>query len=308
MPKFQPNLRLSIVVPIGRDLAAFERTLISVLENRPTGCEVLVAHDGRYDDPFHLCDEVRFVVAESNGLIDLVSTAASEASGRFVHVLADGLQATLGWTEEALEKFEHGDAGVVAPVIRHTHSQTIVAAGWCDGGDRLCKGAHQGYEQVQANPPYYVGAYLQASFWRRDVLRSLAAAFDGQQTAEATYAYGHLIREAGWRCVLAPECNLLSDALQLPWDSTSLGRGQRLRAIQNQFKQGGAFTRSLGAASKAVLANALRPRYWVEAIGQATAPLAAGRIAGQLRLGAVAPCYQQEAIVAEPLSRSMHAA
>ncbi len=51
VPKFSPipsslTPRLSIIVPIGRDLAAFERTLISVLENQPTDCEVLVPHDG----------------------------------------------------------------------------------------------------------------------------------------------------------------------------------------------------------------------------------------------------------------------
>ncbi len=70
-----PVPRLSIVVPISRDLAAFESTLISVLENRPRDCEVLVTHDGSYDDPFNLCDEVRFVIADSAALVDLVSAA-----------------------------------------------------------------------------------------------------------------------------------------------------------------------------------------------------------------------------------------
>jgi hypothetical protein len=307
VPKFQPTLRLSIIVPVGANLAAFERTLISVLENRPLGCEVLVAHDGKYDDPFNLCDEVRFVTAQSNGLVDLVSTAAAEAYGRFVHVLADGVQATLGWTEEALEKFEYSNAGVVAPVIRHADSQRIVAAGWCDGGDRLCKNAHQGCDQVEANPPYFVGAYMQASFWRRDVLCSLTDAFTGRQSVEAAYAYEHLIREAGWRCVLAPECNLLNDSSRLPWDSTSLSRGRRLRAIHNHFSRSGAFSQSISAASNAVLANALRPRYLIEAFGQATAPLAAGQLAEQLHPDAVTRCREQKPIVSEPLRRSQAA-
>ncbi len=43
--------RLSIIVPYCRDEAAFETTLVSVLENRPNQCEVLVPHDGSYQDP-----------------------------------------------------------------------------------------------------------------------------------------------------------------------------------------------------------------------------------------------------------------
>ena len=106
MPKFPPIPRLSIVIPIGRDLPAFERTLISVLENQVEGSEVLVCHDGSYEDPFALGDEIRFVIADSDNPLDLISAGASQARGRFVHVLSDGLRATRGWTDDALEAFE----------------------------------------------------------------------------------------------------------------------------------------------------------------------------------------------------------
>jgi hypothetical protein len=302
--KFHPIPRLSIIVPVGRDLAAFERTLISVLENQPTGCEILVAHDGKYTDPFQLCDEVRFVIAESSRLVDLVAVGTEGAQGRFVHVLADGVEATAGWIEEALEKFEHSDAGSVAPVIRHTATQRIQAAGWCDGGDRLCKTAHQGRDQIETDSPQIVGAYLQASFWRREVLRSLTGAFTGHQSIEAAYAYEHLIRAAGWRCILATECNLLNNSSRLPWDSTSLGRGKRLRAIHNHFCRHRVLSRSFSAASSALLANALRPKYLVEALGQAVAPLAAGQMAQQLHLDVVTPCGDHEVVVSTPRQSS----
>ena len=42
--------RLSIVVPYDRDEAAFETSLVSILENRPEYCEVIVSHDGQYQD------------------------------------------------------------------------------------------------------------------------------------------------------------------------------------------------------------------------------------------------------------------
>lgn len=302
VPKFPPIPRLSIVVPIGRDLAAFECTLISVLENQPTDCEVLVAHDGGYDDPFDLCDEVRFVVADSNQLIDLVSAAAVQARGRFVHLLGEGLRATCGWTDHALEKFEHFDAGAVAPVVRHGPSEKIIAAGWCDGRDRLCKNYGQGRNQVVGQPPQLIGAYLQASFWRRDVIRSLTGAFAGRQSVEVAYAYAHLIREAGWRCVLADQCTVLSDSTTLPWDSTGPSRGKRLRAIRNHFCDGSA-ARSVTAASWAALVSTLRPKYLPEAVGQALAPMAKRKVSEQLRSGYVTPCSGQEIVVTLPKRR-----
>ena len=99
MPKFPPVPRLSIIVPIGRDLAAFERTLVSVLENQPADSEVLVSHDGSYEDPYQLSDEVRFVVTDTAALVNQVAAGVVEARGRFVHVLADGICATSGWTD-----------------------------------------------------------------------------------------------------------------------------------------------------------------------------------------------------------------
>ncbi len=221
MPKFPTIPRISIVVPIGDDLAAFETTLVSILENRPVGCEVLVASDGTYDDPFDLRDEVRFVVGASQSLVDLVSASAAESRGRFVHVIQSGVKATPGWIDSAIEKFEHFDAAVVSPVIRQAQNQQIIAAGWRDTGARLCDPAYAGQNRITARRPEPVGAYLQASLWRREILVSLADAYQGRDSLAASYAYDHLIRAAGWRCVLAPESNLELDSDCLPWDHSS---------------------------------------------------------------------------------------
>ncbi len=100
------NVRLSIVVPhLGAD-GPFEDTLISILENRPADVEVVVAHDGSYTDPFELSDEVRFVSGPSHSLPGLMSAAADQARGPFVHVIANGVRATAGWTDAALESLQ----------------------------------------------------------------------------------------------------------------------------------------------------------------------------------------------------------
>ncbi len=300
MPKFPPIPRLSILVPVGRDVAAFESTLISVLENQSSDCEVLVCHDGKYDDPFDLCDEVRFVVAESAQLVSLIAAGASQARGRFVHVLAAGVQATNGWTDEALEKFEHFDCGSVAPVIRQADSDRIVSAGWFDGVDRLCKNAGDGLSEVEGIRAKKIGAHLQASFWRRELLRSMSDAFTSRQSVESSYAYEHLAREAGWRCVLANQSVVRISSDRLPWDQSSSGRGMRLQAIRNEFSRRQGWGASLAQAAWAGAASLLRPGQLAEAMGRGFAPLASAKIATQLHPDQVALCDDHEMIVSMP--------
>ncbi|MFK8113096.1 MAG: glycosyltransferase family 2 protein [Rubripirellula sp.] len=299
MPKFPSMPRVSIVIPIGRDLAAFESTLISVLEQQPPGAEVLVAHDGSYSDPFELCDEVQFVVADSGHLVDLVAVAASAARGRFVHVLADGVRATNGWMDGALEKFEHFDAACVAPVIRNSKNGKVVSAGWFDGSDRLCKNACQGRTDASAAPKL-IGAHLQASFWRRDVLRSLGNAYRSRRDIDAGYAYERLLRTAGWRSVLASECELLIDQSQLPWDVSSFARGQQLRAIRNHFSGNTGWGQALTTGLSATLANLFRPGQLAEALGQACAPTLAKEVAQSIDRDVVSRCDEDGATVSMP--------
>lgn len=287
VPKTHPIPQLSIVVPLGRDIAGFESTLISVLENQPEGSEVIVPHDGSYDDPFDLCEEVRFVVASTSNPLDLVGAAATQARGRFVHVLAEGIRATCGWTDQVLDCFDHFDTGVVTPVIRSASNHRILAAGWSDTSSRLCRSADRGSEN--ADPAARVGAHLQASFWRRDVLRSMHRAFAGKSMLEASVAYHHLARNAGWRTELATESSVLCDAERLPWESTSLSRGLRLRAIRNHFV-GGGWSQSISAAGVAMLTSLLSPGLLFEAIGQGFAPMAASEVASLMHADEVACC------------------
>ena len=79
VPKTNPIPQLSIVVPVFGDSAAFEATLVSVLENQPSCSEVIVAHDGSYDDPFDLADEVRLVESQASTFGSLVGSASHQA-------------------------------------------------------------------------------------------------------------------------------------------------------------------------------------------------------------------------------------
>ena len=306
MPKFPPIPRLSIVIPIGRDIAAFESTLISVLENPVDGSEILVCHDGSYQDPFELGDEIRFVIADSENPLELISAGASQARGRFVHVLSDGLRATSGWIDEALEEFEVYDCGIVTPVIRHETDNTVVSAGWSDSVAGLCKSANQGQHSVEKSKSRRAGAYLQGSFWRRELLRSLTDALTTTDLLEASYAFHHIANEAGWKCSLASESELLYAEDTLPWNTPSMNRGMRTQCVNNHFSRGG-WSRSLSAALGSAIASITRPGQIVEAIGRGLAPILSTSLDQRVRPNQVASYNQHENIVSMHSRTQAHA-
>ncbi len=281
VPKFSPIPRLSIVVPVGVDIPAFENTLISVLENKPAECEIIVAHHGNYDDPFSLSDdEVEFVVTDSTRPLNMVVDAAKHARGHIVHVLADGMIATEGWTESALESFEHLDAAIVAPVVRDASSGRIIAAGWADSAARRCQSVAVGRETPTRRDTARVdGAYLQASFWRRDLLCELAETLLTSDTTEAVYAHTLVANQSGWRTVLALGSDVYCADVPQDWTHTSFSRGQRLRAIHDAIT---ADSSGLGSGFAALARNILRPSQYAESFGQSFASLAAKQIRGRL--------------------------
>ena len=95
-----PNV--SIIIPHRQDDSRLEATLVSVLENRPDDCEVIVVHDGCYRDPYSLRDEVIFVEEESgSGSVRLLNAGLRAACAPVVNVLLDGVVVAEGWTEGA---------------------------------------------------------------------------------------------------------------------------------------------------------------------------------------------------------------
>lgn len=264
--------RLSIVVPYDRDEAAFETTLVSVLENRPEFCEVIVAHDGEYQDPFDLGDEVRFVVAPDADTVSLLKAAVSAALGRVVHVMMGGVRATENWTDEPLSMFEQADLGCVAPIIRDLSSGgTIVAAGWRDSAGRL----QQPIASGTANPSRkevasIQGAFLPASFWRRSFLDGvLEMPLDGKLGA-VDYVLATILQKSGWRCRLAPASIVIGSPNML---SPAIGCTKNWSAIQ-AFRSALGKERGVGALLAGLTGAVCSPlnlQAWLEFVGRATA-------------------------------------
>lgn len=175
MQRLAGRQRLSVVIP-ATDLSGLEETLVSVLENRPPDCDVVVAVAAAYDDPWNIREEVTFVEPpRGSGLVGCIQAGVAAARGDVIHVLAAGWKATEGWTEPALQHFARGGVAAVVPL----------AVSDADRGQPVSAGVRRttGGRSVPVVPRRTKGGIatgglpsapsLEAGFWRADVLTGI---------------------------------------------------------------------------------------------------------------------------------------
>jgi len=168
--------RISIIIPCLGGAAEFDGTLVSILQNRPADCEVIVAHTAEYDDPYSLKSEVHFLHAAADSLADLANAALEIATGDVIHIVGCGLEVREGWTAPAIQHFDDPEVAGVSPVVMSTSGEEVLAAGvrWTLGGGRrvirdsrvLSRGSGRLRAKIE-------GPVLRAAFYRRDVLSAL---------------------------------------------------------------------------------------------------------------------------------------
>lgn len=218
--------RLSIVIPTPSDTEAMEETLVSVLENRPEDCEIVVALGCDYADPWNIREEVRFVQAPpGSSLVSCVNLGLAASVGDVVHVLAAGWRATEGWTERPMERFEDDDVGAVVPLgVAAADRDRVVSAGvrCAVGGRRIDVAADTMWRRSRVDecPPAGAtepqGPVLEAGFWRSDLLDRVGHGFTtacGDAAADADMAVTlsrsgrHVVVEPHARVVAPEACN-----------------------------------------------------------------------------------------------------
>jgi hypothetical protein len=314
--KERPVPRLSIVIPCLGGAAEFDGTLVSVLQNRPADCEVLVVHTAAYDDPYQLGEEVQFLRASSRSLVELINSACQHATGEIVHLVGCGLEVTESWTEAALVHFGDPEVAAVTPLVLGADRQTVAMAGlrWSLGGARRVvtdqRLLSQGTGRLRAS---ILGPALAAAFYRRDVLAALDG-FDrsaGDELADVDFALA--IQSLGRLHVCEPASRLI----QMSGESLAPRSGGFIggRAAERLFWQHAAargLISSLAFHPVAVLADIARrlpsPAAMTSLLGRTVAVLEAGsRRQREQRLAAaadrLAELAEQRTTVRLPIER-----
>jgi hypothetical protein len=158
--------RLSIIVPHLHDDSSLEVTLLSLLENRESDLEILIVHDGRYDDPYGLDqDEVTLIEAQPNAkLSDQLNLAVASAHGPVVQVLMPGVIVEPNWFDEALQIFrKQSTFAVCQPIVDASSNELFVGL----SGESLP------HRRVANSAKQTVAPLLCGGYFRKSVLEQI---------------------------------------------------------------------------------------------------------------------------------------
>jgi len=269
--------RLAIVIRAVRGIDSLERTLVSVLENRPSDCEILVALDRPYADPYELKDEVRFIpAAKRSSPVAGVNEAFALTRAPFVHLLSSGCTVTEGWTEAALARFGDRQLASVAPLVMdRERPERIVAAGlgYRASGRRFLVGRGS-CDLPLAPSSEMVGACSFAAFYRKAAL-DLVGGFSAQLgMAQADVDLALSLKHAGLTSALEPQSRVLAA------DEIDAGEGPFLQALHDERlfwrnlpgkRRGSALVAHAGLVSMELVRSFLRPRMLLELAGRTLA-------------------------------------
>jgi hypothetical protein len=216
--------RLSVIVP-ATSVAALEETLISVLEHRPEGCDVVVALGTPYDDPWNIREEVTFVdLPKGSGLVDCINAGVAASSGDVIHILAAGWKAVDGWTVPAMRHFASGRVAAVVPLaVSEADRFQPVSAGirrTAGGRSVTVVPSRKGGGIVTGRLP--AAPMIEAGFWRADVLHDIGfSKACGDALAAADMAAALVASRAD--VVLEPESRVVSGPTLAPSSSFQAG-------------------------------------------------------------------------------------
>ena len=227
--------RLSIIIPVLGNPAQMEDTLVSVLENRPPECEILAILNRRYEDPYDLKDEVRFVeVARESRLIDMVNTGIGLSRAAIVQLLPCGVQASEGWADAALAHFNDPQMGAVAPIVVDRHNpQRVVAAGaiYRSTSGKLRRLADRvSLAQTRALAGVVADPECQVCFYRRAALEQVGQFSHRVGSRLASVDVAMALTEAGFRTLLEPGCRMLGLGKRRTSES-AFAYGQRIERL-----------------------------------------------------------------------------
>lgn len=259
--------RLSIVIPVVNDLKLLDDTLVSVLENRPTNCEILIVHNQPYNDPYQLAGEVEFIEAPRRASLgECLQLALSAVRSPVIHVLVCGVEVSAGWADAAMRHFRSTAVGSVATMVFHRNDlRQVASAGLGYRADGAVKRLGKGREVVSVAKgcDSLCGPDILAAFYRVAALRAIGG-FAPWTTDEALgIDIALAMRNQGFECVLEPNC-LAKTATPILGRNTAFRRGLETERLFWQWKAEHGRLRSLAGHAALMCREAVtvvwRPR------------------------------------------------
>ncbi len=234
--------RFSIVVPLLNDLRLFEDTLASVLRYRTESCQVIVAHNEQYEDPYDLGREVDFVATKLKPhLIRMFNNALRVAKGEFVLLLRPGVQLDENWWEAVLEAFADPDVGSVSPAVVATSEPSRLVTGGVRTGFSFARklvGQKKSLNSRRIRRIKPVGPTSWAGFYRRSLLASLGSCDEQLDSLYLDLDLALSLQNLKFGCTFCPDSVMTIDKPTCITDEATIAHGksaQRTLLRQNEL-------------------------------------------------------------------------
>lgn len=279
--------RLSIILPTLGTQSAIDETLVSLLENRPDGCQLLVVCAPSYQDPYDLHDEVQFVrMSAATPWTHYANTGLRHARGAHVQLIFPGIRALPGWEQTPLAMLaDCPEVAAIAPRIAAgiaSDQDLVGAALTADRTRQLLWSSPQAISRdtrtVTLGPARYAG------YFRASALREVGG---WNQQIDARVADVELtvrLRHAAWNCVAMRDRHLCSVTPLVEDHPPSFAMVRDLERISRDYASSLLSVHS----AETPAAGAVTPQPPAEGLAQALVRFA-GRAAGRLGRTPVPP-------------------
>ena len=119
--------RLSIIVPHLHDDSGLELTLLSILESRESDFEIVIAHDGRYRDPYELDQDEAILIESESGasFANQLNLAVASACSPIIQIILPGCVVDAHWCDEALQLMNDKSVAAVCLPVRDIASNEV---------------------------------------------------------------------------------------------------------------------------------------------------------------------------------------
>jgi hypothetical protein len=225
--------RLTVIVPHISTDAALETTILSVLENRANGTELIVAHAGNYEDPYNLNeDELRLVRAPSSSdMVGLINFAIRYSTGKVVQTLLPGMCVDSQWTSSALAWFHDATIAAVSP----SSSSGRYGSSELHGLDVRCLPRRMW--SVKARRGEDICSTLAGGFYRRTVLDALQGWIEPSSREGAEAEMAMAIHALGLRSVAEPASRVFGESVVIEGEVGGYAQGHVAGQIAMAYSQ-----------------------------------------------------------------------
>ena len=262
----------SVIVPVVGQPTALDDTLASILRDIPDGSEVILVHDGSFEDSYNIGQEVTLVDAGTKRLSSQFAAAFEQSCGDVIALVRPGVELPEGWGQIVEDKFSDPSVASAVPIIAgQAKPDQIVAAGVKTNYHYRRMLVEQGSKLAQRvfsrlNP---LGPTSWAGFYRRSTLAMIGDLDSKLEDQYFDLDLALTFKAMGYSSTSMPECVCLVErpAMIIREAETAHGLSAQ-RSIVRHASHESAFSRGCASFVAELFSGIFSPGLFQQAMGR----------------------------------------